>query len=243
LNSFRINHSIATLTQLPYGELIEFATFIVFFGNKNFLSAASKTYFPNIDLTFLQQTHSSHIVPASPERVKADGHWTFQPQLGLAIITADCLPVFLVGHSRRGPIVLGIHAGWKGLIGGILAEGVCAVSKWDLELESIVAFVGPHIHEENFQFSKADAAPFQDEARRLKIPIHEILNSSSQDSAKCHIKLAKLAQHQLTDLGILKHNIWCSEVDTFSSSLHHSYRRNPTDKGRQISFASIKARA
>ena len=55
----------------------------------------------------------------------ADGHVTGQPGLLLAVTLADCLPVYLVEPEAR---VIGLlHAGWRGVAGGILAEGLRAM--------------------------------------------------------------------------------------------------------------------
>jgi YfiH family protein len=53
----------------------------------------------------------------------ADGQATTQADLALLVLTADCLPVALVGRQA----VAMLHAGWRGLASGILAEGVRAV--------------------------------------------------------------------------------------------------------------------
>jgi len=55
---------------------------------------------------------------ADLERV--DGHVTGATGLGLLVLVADCLPVALAGGGR----VAMLHAGWRGLAGGILARGV-----------------------------------------------------------------------------------------------------------------------
>ena len=51
-----------------------------------------------------------------------DGHLTRTPGLLLAVTVADCIPVYLVDPVRR--VVALLHAGWRGVSGGILAEAV-----------------------------------------------------------------------------------------------------------------------
>ena len=48
----------------------------------------------------------------------ADALFTQRRGIGLAILTADCLPVVLV--DTRGELVAAAHAGWRGLADGIL---------------------------------------------------------------------------------------------------------------------------
>jgi polyphenol oxidase len=57
---------------------------------------------------------------------EADGQAT--PITGIApiVLTADCLPIALAG----GGAVAMLHAGWRGLAGGVIAAGVNAVREW-----------------------------------------------------------------------------------------------------------------
>ena len=51
-----------------------------------------------------------------------DGHLTATPGVLLTVTVADCIPVYLVDPVRR--IVGLLHAGWRGVAGGIMAHGV-----------------------------------------------------------------------------------------------------------------------
>ncbi len=55
----------------------------------------------------------------------ADGQATSTPGLAPLVLTADCLPIALI--SRRAVAML--HGGWRGLAGGIIAEGVAALKE------------------------------------------------------------------------------------------------------------------
>ena len=51
-----------------------------------------------------------------------DGHATGQSGVLLAVTVADCIPVYLAA-PEHGAIAL-LHAGWRGIAGGVLEEGV-----------------------------------------------------------------------------------------------------------------------
>ena len=53
---------------------------------------------------------------------EGDGLATRTPELGLAVLGADCLPVLL--WHRDGPAVAAAHAGWRGLVAGVLGAAV-----------------------------------------------------------------------------------------------------------------------
>lgn len=88
---------------------------------------------------------------------EADGHVTRAPGIVMAVTVADCVPVFLVAPTHR--VVGLIHAGWRGIAGGILERGLevlnhrLAVSPEDLVLHAGPAIcgscyeVGPEVHE------------------------------------------------------------------------------------------------
>ncbi|CAB4908109.1 unannotated protein [freshwater metagenome] len=73
------------------------------------------------------------------ERVRdADGVATAMPGVPCVVLCADCLPVALVADGA----VATVHAGWRGLVGGVLEQGVRAL----LEAGGrggVTAIVGP----------------------------------------------------------------------------------------------------
>ncbi|MFZ0384463.1 MAG: polyphenol oxidase family protein [Solirubrobacteraceae bacterium] len=77
---------------------------------------------------FMYQTHSAKVrvldQPAQAyERVRVDGQATALAGIAPAALGADCLPIAIAG----GGAVAVVHAGWRGLAGGVIAAGVRAV--------------------------------------------------------------------------------------------------------------------
>src|SRR5262245_27962685 len=70
----------------------------------------------------LGQVHGNRVVPVtSPGAIPScDGARTQTPELLLTVRTADCVPVLLA--DEEGIALL--HAGWRGLAGGILEVGL-----------------------------------------------------------------------------------------------------------------------
>jgi purine-nucleoside/S-methyl-5'-thioadenosine phosphorylase / adenosine deaminase len=71
-------------------------------------------------------------------RRRADGQATALTAVGTMVLTADCLPVAL-GSANA---VAMLHAGWRGLAGGVLEGGVDAMRELGGDGE-IVAVIGP----------------------------------------------------------------------------------------------------
>jgi polyphenol oxidase len=77
---------------------------------------------------FMYQTHSAEVrvldqLAQASERVRVDGQATALAGITPAALGADCLPVAIAG----GGAVAVVHAGWRGLEGGVIAAGVRAI--------------------------------------------------------------------------------------------------------------------
>jgi YfiH family protein len=100
-----------------------------------------------IQPAYIRQVHGTavrHVVqpPVEPtdavELPECDGQATAMLGVAPMVMTADCLPVAVAG---AGAVAM-LHAGWRGLAGGILAEGVAAVRELGAE-GPLAAAIGP----------------------------------------------------------------------------------------------------
>jgi YfiH family protein len=111
--------------------------------NRALLRAAARI--PSEPL-WLEQVHGIHVVvhpgpvstAAAPPR--ADAAVAFGPGRVCVVMTADCLPV--VFADRAGTRIGVAHAGWRGLLGGVLEATVAALRA---EPGQLVAWLGPAI--------------------------------------------------------------------------------------------------
>ena len=78
--------------------------------------------------------------PPGPARPAAeeDGQATALDDAAALVFTADCLPVMLVAEGA----VATLHGGWRGLAGGIVAEGVAALRELGAD-GPVAAAIGP----------------------------------------------------------------------------------------------------
>ena len=103
------------------------------------------------DPAWLNQTHSSICCNATGlNSIKeADASFTTDPGIVCAILTADCLPVFV---SKKDGSMVGIaHAGWRGLSSGVLEN---LIDEFDCMSEDIVVHLGPAISRHSFEVGK-----------------------------------------------------------------------------------------
>lgn len=90
---------------------------------------------------WLQQTHSNRVVrlPRTGD-LNADAAVTARPGVVLAILTADCVPVLFC--DSKGSRIAAVHAGWRGLVSGILEN---TLDLLDQDPAELLAWLGPHI--------------------------------------------------------------------------------------------------
>src|SRR5215211_9141931 len=76
-------------------------------------------------LTMNYQHHSADVLKARPgaRGDRADGLWTDERGLPLLALAADCLPIALARANGSRPALAVLHAGWRGLLGGIAEQG------------------------------------------------------------------------------------------------------------------------
>ncbi len=96
---------------------------------------------------WLTQTHSIDVIDVAHTRNRnGDAALTRRPGQVLAVLTADCLPVLFC--NRQGSEIAAAHAGWRGLLGGILEQTVAAMQS---DNEQIMAWLGPAIGPAHFE--------------------------------------------------------------------------------------------
>jgi YfiH family protein len=88
------------------------------------------------------QHHSADVLRARPgsRDARGDGIWTDERGLPVLALAADCLPIALARANGSGPALALLHAGWRGLLEGIVPAGVSALGG-----RAVAAAVGPAI--------------------------------------------------------------------------------------------------
>lgn len=87
--------------------------------------------FPRLRFARMRQVHGARVVPverADAAVGEADGMIARAGGVGLAVLTADCVPLLCVAPT--GPAVMALHAGWRGTLAGIAAAGVAEARRW-----------------------------------------------------------------------------------------------------------------
>jgi len=92
-------------------------------------------------LTLGYQTHSTVVnrAQAGSRGVPGDGLWTDEPGIPMLVLGADCVLMAMVRTNGDAPALAVVHAGWRGLIDGVVEETARVVGP------NFAAVVGPAI--------------------------------------------------------------------------------------------------
>ncbi len=164
---------------------------------------------------WLSQVHGTCCCDASRAQpgTEADGQFASRPGVVCAVLTADCLPLLLC--DSVGSRVAAVHAGWRGLLNGVIENSVQAMAG---EGELIV-WLGPAIGPGAFEVGG--------EVREAFIS-HDVNATAAFVAAaqgKWLADIYQLARQRLAACGITQ--VYGGEFCTYSDREHfYSYRRD-----------------
>ncbi|MBF7955105.1 peptidoglycan editing factor PgeF [Rahnella victoriana] len=185
-----------------------------------------------------KQVHGTRIVDvteAGQECGEADGFITSTPGILLAVFTADCLP--LIFSRKDGKEVAAVHAGWRGLIDGILEQMAQRINQTSDTASWSVA-IGPAAAACCYEVSQELIDTFM---QRLDLP------PSLISPRHRHLNLAAIAEAKLRALGFADIDITggctiCSPDAAGSGFRYTSFRRNSHQRAKDPSHPGISGR-
>lgn len=164
---------------------------------------------------WLNQTHSTRCIKAEIETDRnADAAISSSSKHPLVILTADCLPIVLC--NQQGTEIAAVHAGWRGLFHGILANTISCMQSNPMNL---MAWIGPAICQSCYEVGEEVYSSFTN-----KYPLSQ--NAFAANKKKWHANLPKIAEIILNNLGVSM--VFQSNLCTFElKDEFYSYRREP----------------
>jgi YfiH family protein len=172
---------------------------------------------------WLNQIHSNHAVKAVKTATlqQADASYTNVSGVVCAVMTADCLPLLIC--SRDGAQVAAIHAGWRGLLAGVISNTVAAMQQ-----QNFLVWLGPAIGPDCFQVGSEVRVAFLQKSAAFNNAFKE------QSHDKWLADIYQLARIELAMLGIV--NVYGGTHCTFTEhERFYSYRRD-TQTGRMATL-------
>ena len=182
---------------------------------------------------WLDQVHGTDVVRADPggsDVQTADGLWTDDPRVVCGVLTADCLPVVLC--ARDGSRVAALHAGWRGLVGGVIEAGLRAMA---VEAGDVLAWLGPAIGPAAFEVGPEVREAFLRAANAThQLETVTCFTASERRPGHYYGDLRALAELRLRAAGVRE--ISAENACTYSDpERFFSYRRDAST-GRMATF-------
>lgn len=163
---------------------------------------------------WLEQIHSNIAIDAglASSLQQADASYTDKTDVVCVVMTADCLPLLIC--STDGKKIAAIHAGWKGLLAGIISNTLAALKTTD-----VLVWLGPAIGASCFEVG----AEVQ-EAFVTKFPAFAAGFVQTSEH-KYLADIYQLARIELATRGV--HAVYGGDFCTFTDKERfYSYRRD-----------------
>ena len=186
----------------------------------NINTAKKKLGLEDSKIKLIRQIHSNKVEIIDQknfnEKIVADGSITKNKNIALAIMTADCAPIFIFDLDCS--FVCCLHIGWKGCLNNIVKIAVNIFAK--ITSQELIAIIGPCLSKENFEVEEKfkDVFITQD----LNYENFFLIKSNQR---KPHFDMRGLINYQLQSCSVEK--ISNVDIDTYSNEhLFFSHRRS-----------------
>lgn len=152
----------------------------------------------------MQQVHGASVaVVAEPAKryPNIDAVITTQPNLGLIVRTADCLPI-LIAHPSG--LIAAVHAGRKGTQAGILYKTLKKIKRQFGLHDQVHIWFGPHICADCYQIDRETNLHYDLKKENLKQIVSVYLDSQVKValSEGCTLESPALHSYRQTGAGV-----------------------------------------
>lgn len=149
-----------------------------------------------------------------------DGLLTVAAGLGLAVSHADCVPVVIAASGPQGPALAAVHAGWRGMLAGIVGRAAAVLAGRGRLIGAVVGpSIGPCCFTVDTDLRRRFAARFPGSAR-----------DASVDLWAC-------ARQELEAAGVPPAAVAVAGVCTSCDARFFSHRRDHGLTGRHLAIA------
>jgi YfiH family protein len=177
---------------------------------------------PDARIAIVKQVHGASVLVLQPaalpgDAARADGLVSEREDVLVGVHVADCVPVLLARSDGRR--VAAVHAGWRGLVAGVIPRAVERLGGGLL-----LAAIGPCLSRARFEVGPEVVRAFAD--ARLGDAIH----ASENARARIDLRLAAALQLEAAGVAVIEANDRCTYED---AAEFYSYRRDVTHGGQR----------
>jgi polyphenol oxidase len=181
------------------------------------------------EVVLQRQIHSDIItyVNKGGEIGESDALITDKFNIGLAVSSADCTPVFI--YDKLNKVIAGVHSGWKGTEKKIIQKTLTRlINDFNSSPENLIVYMGPSISQKNYEVGPEVAEIFNNKYLIAK-------------GEKFLLDVPSANYDMLIEVGIPAKNIEKSNLCTYEmKDLLQSYRRDGLASGRALGVIVMK---
>ena len=208
--------------------------------HKNIELAKRQINLNKSSLKIINQIHSKKVFLINKKNLtkkfEGDGMITQDKNISLAVLTADCCPIFIFDSDAS--FISCIHAGWKGCYLNIIDEAIKKIKGIQPNTNKINSIIGPCLNKINFEVNENFKNKFISKSKNYKNFFSKIPKKN-----KYLFDMQNLIKFQFNKKNII--NIESINLDTYSNQdLFFSHRRsthsNDLLNGRLINVIGFK---
>jgi polyphenol oxidase len=173
------------------------------------------------DPKWINQTHSNICIDASSifSSIEADASYSSMPGVVCGILTADCLPVFVT--NIQGTIVGVAHAGWRGIVGGVIESLLGSIN---CKGDELLVHLGPAISKYSYEVGEEVRSRYLSKSESFE-------RSFIKGNGSYYLDIYDAAKVVLEGFGVK--SISGGDTCTYNDSENFfSYRRDGINSGR-----------
>ena len=179
---------------------------------------------------WINQIHSNVSVNADSicSIVNADASYSKNPGTVCAVLTADCLPVFVT--NKNGTMVGVAHAGWRGLVDGVIES---LIESFECKKEDLIVHLGPAISQLSYEVGEDVKLKYVAKNKNFK-------NCFTFISDKYYLDLYDAARLVLKSLSVSSIS-GGNKCTYMKEDQYFSYRRDGYQSGRMAHLIWIES--
>lgn len=182
-----------------------------------------------------KQVHGAHVEIITSETSSyvdnTDALVTSTEGITLGVVTADCVPIILLDPQQH--IAGAIHAGWKGIVAGVIEQTIRVMHKEGADPSRILVSIGPHIS------ACCYSVPFERARQFSDMFLNETV--AVQKGTEWYVDIGKASRIMLMKSGISESHIDAvAPCTSCRNDQFYSYRKDSKDTfGEMLAFISL----
>lgn len=168
---------------------------------------------------------------------ECDALVTSEMNVGLVMVTADCLPVVMWDLEKQ--VLALVHLGWRGVDLRLAQKTVKQMQELGAQADKIQVWVGPGARKDSYIKYGEKLAEFWQNINPVNAEEWKKYVTEMREKDKFQIDLVGFTEKQLEDMGVKLTNIETSKIDTIVDENYFSHYRSSDLGEAEGRFATV----